>query len=264
MGVNALGDVISILKHAKVVQSKRTSDKVLVNSKSKPSTGPPSSSQQPPPLKAALPAKVKVTEVKKDKLAERLGPPEPKSFSLAKKVASPEVVKKPSVYDRLDQPKESKAAPIQRRFEDDFERKRRELIKRKLEEQKGPSINSPNTNVKRMKIVQSFADGTQIKRCIESLDDDAFEAGIMMRSRPKFQITDTKLRKPISPPPPSSSKQSDVKHRISLSSDRNEQQKSIKSRLSLPSNVKSTSVKQRLDTRFVSKTLSKKPKSVNI
>ena len=81
MNITALGDIIAILKHAKTVQSKRTTDKLLQPERSVSVESPPKKAPPPPKIRAKTPPKVAPT---KPEVSSRLGPPAPRDFVKAR------------------------------------------------------------------------------------------------------------------------------------------------------------------------------------
>ena len=218
MGVNALGDVISILKHAKIVQGKRTSDTVLSKSEeSKPE---------------------KKVEKKVPEVSNRLGPPKPVKFEtkeVTKRLGPPNPVKfdkKISAFSRLE-PQDSKR-----------------VLKR-------PTIeDEPEVPMKKryFKIV-TLKDGTQQKEYIEKDEAEKFTEkefqSMTLAQRLLARPYDDEIMKKrgytVTKVPISSRLNSDRNEEVKsvksrLNSDRDVQQKSIKSRLSAPT----SSVKSRL------------------
>lgn len=279
MEITVLGDVISILKHAKEVQSKRSTDKVLKSaSVEKPIDAPAVSSgpSKPTPTPKKIIRLVDVDkpaantqQIKEEKsIASRLGPPNEQRFRNVPE-ATAAASKKP-VFSRLDRRvSEDDASPVRdrskspgilrKRIRDDPEDIRNRITLKRPSERthdKRVSFNSSSSadeeepltkKKKKYVMVQTLADGSRVKKIIDPADPILQKYQIQKKSFSTSSLPESKINvqssslfgrigKKISPP-------RDIRDRIgskadeSLNADR-EQQKSVKSRLSMPVSIR--------------------------
>ena len=284
MDITVLGDVIRILKHAKEVQKRRTSESVL-DGKSSPTT--PSSTSSPnrpsrivqkatststssptpnrivvkPSLPQPIPS-IPETSTRKPEVTSRLGPPTSTKFNKSQSfTVDKSGHRKPAIFDRLDNGNKKKITPISHVREEEYPPKT--AVKRPA-----PSSSSYEIEPKKRYFqVKTLADGTKIKEPI-SPSDHRVQRNLDRRINDGLSYKDMLIKKRISPHRDrakvfdriggregssgdsryfsNTTRNSDYygspRHTKSLVADRsNEQQKSVRSRLSLPSSSSSSS-----------------------
>jgi len=283
LDITVLGDVISILKHAKEAKNKQESDVFMVSEVKKITPVVASSVQPVKEAEKNVRTVTNVTNDKKSEVSSRLGPPKPMKFGASSSPVNaspanvPDSNKKSAIFARLaDKTKESSTSPLTKihpkikvtldetktvsqrsvnTIRNDQSERSRNLLKRSIDS----SSATKDEPKKKYFVYKTFSDGTRVK---EYLNEDEVQKNyastvskkmkMMKGENENSSVKNMLLRKNISPSPrPREPRNQDVHSisrsgsktttantisRITLNADKNsEQQKSIKSRLSLPS-----------------------------
>jgi len=291
LDITVLGDVISILKHAKDVQSKQDSDVFIVPEAKKVDR---KVSPAPPPQVKEVPKQI---EKKNETVSARLGPPKALKFPTPIPASSGGVshhvqdsTKKSAIFSRLDK-KQDSSSPLTRirvalddskiarsvntvrnNHPDDQMESSRNLLKRPAPNSGASAVrgnkDSSGGPKKKYFVWKTYSDGSKVKEYIDKDqipdyamskkgkfdgDDqvDGLRNMLMRKKLPPAASTQPRIRDPDvfdrigNNRNSSASNSSSTFSRTTLNADRNtqEQQKSVKSRLSLPNKSGSGSIR---------------------